>query len=417
MSSVSVNHPYGVVQLGGYIYIASQQDNYIYRTNLDLTNKFPFYSITTPIGLTTDGTYLYVSRGGSNSIYQINPATGLPTPSGAPWASPGAVYYLAADIINGFIYVSTGSTTITRIANNSGTVGTISTNWSTGYVSSAQMYVDNTTGKLLISDDNGVNSISLSSGGTLTRVIDLTSSGGASGNQSVHVFGNYLYVGTNNAQNISVYNYPSFTLVSNNWKTAQGNVTNIISYNNPSTYNRLYVSNYNGAVNLYEPFGICFLKGTKILCENGYRVIEDLKQGDLVKTIDNGFLPIEYIKHDTISNPDNNERTVDRLYTLSKSFYPELFENLVITGGHSILVDHLTDEQREQTQKQLGEIFITGNKYRLLASIDERTQVYPNQGVFDIYHICLVNHNDQHNYGIYANGLLVESCCKRHIVQ
>jgi hypothetical protein len=143
--------------------------------------------------------------------------------------------------------------------------------------------------------------------------------------------------------------------------------------------------------------------------------IEDLQPGRLVKTIDNGYLPIEYIKHDNISNPDHDRRVVDRLYVLSKSFYPDLFENLVITGGHSILVDDLTDAQREATQKELGDIFVTGNKYRLLASIDEKSQVYPNKGVFDIYHICLVNSNEQQNYGIYANGLLVESCCKRHI--
>ena len=74
MSTVNVNKPYGVTELGGYIYITSQQDNMVYRTNLDLTNRVSFYSIITPIGLTNDGTYLYVTRAGG-SIYQLNPST------------------------------------------------------------------------------------------------------------------------------------------------------------------------------------------------------------------------------------------------------------------------------------------------------------------------------------------------------
>jgi hypothetical protein len=124
---------------------------------------------------------------------------------------------------------------------------------------------------------------------------------------------------------------------------------------------------------------------------------------------------LEIVKQSVIYNSGDSSRITERLYILEKSFYTDLFENLIITGTHSILVDHLTDKQREATISQLGHIFVTDNKYRLLACIDEKTIPYPNQGTFDIYHICLENEHDQGNYGIYANGLLVESCCKRHI--
>ena len=409
-TSVNVTRPYGTVQLGGYLYIASQGENALIRVNAsDLTGKTTFYAITTPIGITTDGTYIYITRAGGQ-IYQINPATGLPTAAGAPWASTTA-YYLAADTVNSIMYVSTGSTSITKIAYNgiTGAVGAISTNWSTGYTSAAELLVNNTDGNLYISDDIGVKIVSLASGGSPTLIITPTSP--ASGNQAITILNNYLYIGSNNGGNVSVYNYPSYSLVSNNWKTGQGNVSNLYAYNN-----NIYLSNYNGQVILYEPYGVCFLKGTKILCEDGYQLIEDLKPGMKVKTLLNGYQLIDEIKNDRIYNAGDKKRYIERLYLLSQENYPDLTEDLIITGGHSILVDHLTPGQHESTVLELGDIFVTDNKYRLLAYLDNKAKPYDRQGMFDIYHICLQHEDPQKNYAIYANGLLVESCCKRHII-
>jgi hypothetical protein len=50
-----------------------------------------------------------------------------------------------------------------------------------------------------------------------------------------------------------------------------------------------------------------------------------------------------------------------------------------------------------------------------MAYLDERAVPYPHEGTFDIYHICLENNDEFGNYAIYANGLLAETCCKRHI--
>jgi hypothetical protein len=85
-------------------------------------------------------------------------------------------------------------------------------------------------------------------------------------------------------------------------------------------------------------------------------------------------------------------------------------EDLIITGHHSILVSNMTDEQKEQTSKILGKIYVTDNKYRLLAAIDERSEPYEEEGIFNIWHLALENDNINMNYGIYANGLLVETC-------
>ena len=50
-----------------------------------------------------------------------------------------------------------------------------------------------------------------------------------------------------------------------------------------------------------------------------------------------------------------------------------------------------------------------------MACLDERAQPYLEEGVFTIWHIALDNDNYYFNYGIYANGLLVETCSKRYL--
>ena len=86
-----------------------------------------------------------------------------------------------------------------------------------------------------------------------------------------------------------------------------------------------------------------------------------------------------------------------------------------ITLTDSILVDEITDNQREEIIKQFKKIYVTDNKYRLMVCIDERSKVYPKRGYHTIYHLALENDFYYGNYGIYANGLLVESCSKRYL--
>jgi hypothetical protein len=170
-------------------------------------------------------------------------------------------------------------------------------------------------------------------------------------------------------------------------------------------------------VKIYIP---CFREGTKILCLNAqmkeeYISIENIRKGHLVKTSLNGFVPVCMIGKSVISNPGGNERIKNRLYKCSKSNYPELFEDLYITGCHSILVNKLTESQREKTIDSLGDIFITDRKYRLMAYLDERSEPYSETGKYTIWHLALENPDYFMNYGIYANGLLVESTSKRYM--
>jgi hypothetical protein len=205
------------------------------------------------------------------------------------------------------------------------------------------------------------------------------------------------------------FGYTYWRLASNSTGTSSQNVT----------YANGDILNPDGSYYLY-PAAPCFLEGSKILAlvdgKEVYVPIEKLQKGDLIKTSRNGYKKVELIGKGTIVNSGNNERIEDRLYKCSTNNYPELTEDLYITGFHSILVNTLTDIQRKKTVEHMGHTFVTENKYRLIACIDERAEPWSKEGEFTIWHVALENEDKRMNYGIYANGgLLVESCSLNYL--
>lgn len=161
----------------------------------------------------------------------------------------------------------------------------------------------------------------------------------------------------------------------------------------------------------------CFLKGSKILTDKGYCNVEDLHKNDLIQTSRDGLKKIHLIGKREIIHPCSNDRDKNQLYKCSKKQYPELFDDLIMTGCHSILVDN--DEVSEVTKEKIKEVhehlFVTDAKLRLPLCADERSIVYEKAGECSIYHLALENDDELMNYGIYANGLLVESCSKIYL--
>jgi hypothetical protein len=108
----------------------------------------------------------------------------------------------------------------------------------------------------------------------------------------------------------------------------------------------------------------------------------------------------------------------DQLYKCCQDQYPELLEDLIITGCHSILVDNFIDEEQKEKVIKVngkGKIYVTDYKYRLPACCDPRASVYEHKGIYTVYHLALDNDDYYMNYGIYANGLLVETTSKRYL--
>jgi hypothetical protein len=167
----------------------------------------------------------------------------------------------------------------------------------------------------------------------------------------------------------------------------------------------------------YMPYP-CFKEDTLILTNKGYRRIQELRKGDLVKTLLNGFLKIDMIgKKEIVHKACVEDRIKDQLYKCSHENFEEVFEPLVLTGCHSILVDEFVSEEQKQKAIEINEnrLCVTDRKYRLPACVDERTTVYEIPGTYTIYHLALENPDYYMNYGIYANGLLVETCSRRYL--
>ena len=164
-----------------------------------------------------------------------------------------------------------------------------------------------------------------------------------------------------------------------------------------------------------QPFP-CFNEDTKILTNKGYIPIQDLRKGDLVKTLKHGYKAIDMIGKRDIYHAASKERMKDQLYKCSSTEYPNMLEDLILTGCHSILEDSFcSEEQVEKVREVYGNIYITDDKYRIPACVDPRSSVYEIPGYYTIYHLALEHENYFMNYGIFANGLLVESCSKRYL--
>jgi len=203
------------------------------------------------------------------------------------------------------------------------------------------------------------------------------------------------------------------------WRIASssnGSSSKAVVYNNTDVLN----SDDNTAYYYLYPAGPsapCFLEGSKILClvnnKDVYVPIEDIRKGMLVKTnYHNNYKPVELIGYSTVIN--NIDSPV--LYKCKKENYPALEEDLILTEYHAILVDHLNEIQRKNTIKKLGNIYKTQNKFRLIASVDDRAEPWTKAGKHTVWHLALQNDNIYNNYGIYANGgLLVESISLRYL--
>jgi hypothetical protein len=186
-----------------------------------------------------------------------------------------------------------------------------------------------------------------------------------------------------------------------------------------ATANTIVPYEYSNTSNVsitYSPEVPCFLEGSEILTLRGYVKVEELKNRDFVMTYKSGFKRIYKLGKDDMLNVGIDERIKDQLYVCKKEKFKELKKDLIMTGGHSILVNSFQEVcQIEKMDELYYGVKSIHDKYLLLSCLDERAEVYKEKGKYSIYHIALENEDEDSNYGIYANGLLVESCSKHNI--
>lgn len=127
----------------------------------------------------------------------------------------------------------------------------------------------------------------------------------------------------------------------------------------------------------------CFLENTLILTINGYIPIQQLHVGDQIKTQFGSYKKITAIGKTTIINNVNNKNC---MYKYTQNTTSELIQDLFVTGLHNVF------EKNNMIYRKIK------------ASDDRRATKWNYSGSVNLWHIAF-----DKAYGIYANGLLVES--------
>ena len=167
---------------------------------------------------------------------------------------------------------------------------------------------------------------------------------------------------------------------------------------------------------------ICFNEGTKILCLNNqleeeYVPIENLRKGDLVKSFKHGYRKIDLIRNSYLFNNPNIWNQC--MYKMVKTEENGLLEDLIVTGGHSILVDDLGEHAEENNELFSGEggTPIIDGKYLLLASVSKDFQKMLDDEIYVYYHFILENNGDlEERFGVWGNGVLTETPSKKNFI-
>ena len=145
----------------------------------------------------------------------------------------------------------------------------------------------------------------------------------------------------------------------------------------------------------YNPPSGCFVKGTKILTSTGYKNIEDIKVGDIVKSLNLETGKVEYkpvyIKYVF-------DDLTQELYTLKVNW-----ETIKVTGAHNFLVKNSNNSIIAKAAKDLkiGDLIIDENG--LTYPITEISYKKSNDVV---YNFAV---RDNHNYFVGEKGYLVHN--------
>jgi hypothetical protein len=382
------------------------------------TNAFTSYSSVwiNGVALGSDG-YVYATTNTGYIIQKINPTNGTQTniftTNGTDILSD--TYGNFADCTfdsNGYLYcVSRGVGNIYKF-NTSGTLlGLFATLNNTLYGNPYGLTCNTATNDLYVS-------ASAASG----AIYKVTSSGTVSVFDSVNVPYSYSVFYDKVSNNILATNY-------GNVVAYPLGAANTMSFSFPASN----LGQGSNALRIYDASGTafgsqilisvaCFLEGTLIKClsddmtDEIYIPVERLTKSTYVKTRGSGYVQVHTLGYSDIDNPDEKTDIDNRLFKYTAtSAVPDLIADLYITGNHSALVETFSKELCDKVVAHMGAIYETEKRLRLPACLDPRAEPFTVAGKYRIWHFALNNADIYTNYGVYANGLLVESSSIRYM--
>jgi hypothetical protein len=241
-------------------------------------------------------------------------------------------------------------------------------------------------------------------------------------NQSTNTF--YLTQENNSILSVHELQSSSNTNFSSNstYSTVSDGVTALtVGFRNSNT--DAFLTYSNGA-NLFVSNNTvnCFNEDSKILVLNElmdevYKPIQELKKGDLVKTYLHGYRKIEMIgKGKLVNNPKKWDSC---MYKMVATVENGLLEDLVVTGGHSILADEISEVERENMVKLGLQDYNDkiDDKVLVLAAISEKFVAVQDKEIYNYYHFVLEGNDEIQRFGIWANGILSETISKKYFVE
>ena len=411
VTSISISGPVGVCSIGSTIYATCFNNSLLYI--IDTTNNYSYITYdlgaagcTNPFFTTQDGTSVYIAGCGSNNIAVYDPISNtatlipiIPIP-GNNSITPVALYlnseYLYVTLINcdTVIEINLVTTIQTPVATITRPYG-ITYNDGIYYVV-AETKVVSYFSDWTLSNDN------------LISAIDPT---------GITCFNNYLFLSIAGTSTVTQYTLTGELVGTFEGSIERPNQTTFDTSVSPSIYASAIYSD--SILNIYNFTNItCFNKGTKILClnknfEEEYISIENLRKGDLVKSYLHGYRKLAEIGTRNMFN--NPNKMTENMFKMEKTEENGLIEDLIITGGHSILVDKLSEEE---TYKQSAYYWCMDekidDKFLVLAGISSLFKSIPDLDMYSYYHFTLENNgDDDQRFGVYANGLLAETPSKK----
>lgn len=137
----------------------------------------------------------------------------------------------------------------------------------------------------------------------------------------------------------------------------------------------------------------CYSSLSKVLCfiDNGekYVDIKDLQKNTFVKTYLDGYIKIK----DVLKFKRSNYNCfLNKMFKLKKNKIQNNipFDDLIVTAGHSILVDELSNEEKIKQSKFWDKEYKIHDKYLLLSNAS------------DLFEEC-INYNEEYLYHIFIN--------------